>query len=253
MRRRLWIAEAVSLLVAVVAGTTMLGAGAAHADGWLPTQTTGVDGRFAASGGLGVDSTGTTTMVNGFQGQGTVKMRVMSTSRVLGGGWAMPAPVLPGDQSPTGMRFEYDRHGNSMAAWSNFEGGLGVTIRTAWRASDGAWSPPEDISLEGDSWAFNPDIAFHHDGSATVIWSQLMVANLDEAGDEVTRVRHRSADGHWSAGVSLTPADGRAGRVPQLALAGDGTLYATWELYNASNDTWQIQVARQPDVGVVSP
>lgn len=248
MRRRVCTA-AVAFLVTVAAGAMVLGPSAASAGGWLPPQSVSVANRYAGSGALTVNEAGRTTMIGRFQTPGVIKSRVMSASRPLGGGWTAAAEAVAGDQVPYAMTMKSDAHGNALAAWANDDDRLGVTIRTAWRSAAGVWAPFEDISLDGDSMAFGPDIAFHADGSATVIWSQLMIANLEEASDEVIRVKRRSPDGQWSAGTSLTPIDGRASTVPQLALDGDGALYATWELYNASNDTWQIQVARQPEGG----
>ncbi len=99
---------------------------------------------------------------------------VATSTRRRGGDWSEPVDLTPASEQAWVPRVAVDDDGDAVAVWTNWRPDPAtMLVRAAVRPSGGSWSEPVDLSLEG-GWSYSPQVAVDADGSATVVWSQIV-------------------------------------------------------------------------------
>ncbi len=121
--------------------------------------------------------------------------------------------------------------------------GEGARVLAA-RWADGAWSPPEQVSL-GDPPSFNAEVAAHADGSLELVWQGRV------GGRFGVHARRHAPDGGWGEATLVTK--GVTDNVwdpTVVATQGGGAAYA-WSEYRAG--AYRVVVRRREPEGALGP
>jgi hypothetical protein len=135
--------------------------------------------------------------------------------------------------------------GAATAVWVNRRRHHRSVIQSASRQPGGDWSAPMTISPIG---SFEPAIAVNGRGEAIAIWRRRTGHGEDRG--VVVQAASRSADGSWSAPVTLSkPGDPVE---PRVAINGSGEAVALWEFSGLHTDVSVLQSASRTAMGVWS-
>lgn len=166
---------------------------------------------------------------------------IKQASRPAGGSFSAPEAVslVGGDASSPKIAFAPD--GTGTVVWYR-DDGSGARIQQATRPPAGGFGPPTTLSAPGAmpvGNAFDAEIAFGPDGTATVVWRRFNGVN------ETIQASTRTLGGGFAAPVDLT-APGQNGGVPEIAAAPDNSFTAIWR-------SSEIQTSTRPKGGGFGP
>ncbi|HET9592766.1 MAG TPA: hypothetical protein VFP17_07610 [Solirubrobacterales bacterium] len=209
----LWVAIAGCLAAGLVASP------ASAAPGWSrPTNVSGVINFGEEQPLLRVDSAGNATVF--WRRYRNGKLVYESAVGGADGRWSTPSPLFGGLEDASGLQIAVDPPGNETAVWESHVGRSWV-VQSATRSAGGGWSAPVTLSAAGARSAL---VAAGPEGNVTAVW----LLEREEGWRSVVQTATRSADGSWSAPVTLS-ASKKAARSPQLALDPQGGATAVWE------------------------
>jgi hypothetical protein len=160
-----------------------------------------------------------------YRDRGADGTRDISIVRLVDGRWSAPAPVARDgwriDACPVNGPAVDARDDTVVVAW--FTGADGARVRLAWSSDGGRrFAPPIDV--DRGRVAGRVDVVLLDDGRAVVTWLR---GNEQSAA---LLARPYTVDGPAGRAIEVTGADAsRAGGFPQVALAGDGLVFAWTE------------------------
>jgi len=111
--------------------------------------------------------------------------------------------------------------GTATAVWYRSDGSNNI-IQAATRPPGGSFGAATDVSAVGQDTS-DPQIVVTPDGTATAVWSRYDAVNYIYINQAATR----PPGGSFGAAVDLSAA-GQDARLPQIAVAPDGTATAVW-------------------------
>ncbi|MGE4428225.1 MAG: hypothetical protein AB7G37_17365, partial [Solirubrobacteraceae bacterium] len=173
---------------------------------------------------------------------------VHSAVRSAAGSWATSPLHRPGTESRLPKVAASDA--GFVAAWDTEDGAGSPGIDAATLGAGSSWDATETV-VTGLAGPAESDVAVAPDGSATVVWEDLV------GGDAVVKARTRPAGDAWDPGVPVAPLALGQRSGPQVAAYDDGSFTAVWrELRNAPGEDVQVVQSalldRTPPVVVVT-
>lgn len=163
---------------------------------------------------------------------------VQSATRAVGGTWS--APVTLSAAGAGSAIVAAGPEGNVTAVWLlEREEGWRSVVQSATLSAGGSWSAPVTLSPPRKD-ARSPQIAFDHQGGATVVWEEEYSGAVESAT--------RSSGGIWSAPVTLS-APGVRAAWPQVAVDSQGDATAVWTgvvFSGGRAESRRIQTASRP-------
>lgn len=185
----------------------------------------------------GQDSFGAQVALDGEGGATVVWCRsdgfdyvVQASTRAAGGPWQSPVDLSVAGRGVCAPQVAVNRAGDAVAVWRGHDGS-GYVVQAAARSRGGSWQPSVDLSAAGGS-AHVPQVVIDDEGNATAVWQR------HNGSFPVVQAATRPAGGPWGSSVDL-PAPGDGAGVPQIALAGDGTVTVVWRRATGPTPTVQ--------------
>lgn len=165
--------------------------------------------------------------------------RIQTASRPQGGEWSAP-DALPSVRDVSSPALALAPDGTATAMWMELDAATSMTtIRSSVRPRGGSWSAPVTVSNPAEH-SFSPNVVVDRQGTATVLWYQATAGGINR-----TYASSRPAGGAWSTPELLSHHDWAA--TSNVAVADDGTVFATWKAREPSL-RYAIEVAvRRPD------
>jgi hypothetical protein len=193
-------------------------------DGAMAGPDTEVDARTCDCCQTGIALAGSVPVAV-FRDRGADGTRDISIVQLVDGRWSAPAPVARDgwriDACPVNGPAVDARGDTVVVAW--FTGADGARVRLAW-SRDGGRNFAAPIDVDHGRVAGRVDVVLLDDGRAVVTWLR---GNEQSAA---LLARPYTVDGPAGRAIEVTGADAsRAGGFPQVALAGDGLVFAWTE------------------------
>jgi hypothetical protein len=193
------------------------------------TATLSAGGRDAAAPKVAIGPDGSATIVwKRFNGSDYLveERRLMADASLVPGSGPN---VL---SAPGGSAVEADvataEDGSSLVAWSRFNGTASIVEARSLNPAGSPGASTLQLSAETDN-AIEPRVAIAPDRTATVVWTR-----SGGAGWMLERQRLSPA-GALAGGAQALSAPGGDAVEPQLAVAADGELTATWDRFDGSS------------------
>ncbi|MEO6512113.1 MAG: PKD domain-containing protein [Nocardioides sp.] len=159
-----------------------------------------------------------------FRATGPGTYGLQSSTRSVGGAWTAPTD-LPGTTTAAAQASLVLRPGSTaVVAWPRLVGGS-WSMSAAIRATSGAWGAPVDLAAGSTVMPGPPRMGIDGSGVTTAVWSG------SDGGRWTVRSASTPLTGAWSAPVTLSSTDQDAVD-PDVAVAGNGTVVATWSRRN---------------------
>jgi len=163
---------------------------------------------------------------------------IQAATRPPGGSFGAAVNLSAAGQDAFDPQIAIAPDGTATAVWRRFNG-TNEIIQAATRPPGGSFGAAVNLSAAGQN-AFQPQIAFAPDGTATAIWRGSNGTN------DIIQAATRPPGGSFGAAVNLS-ATGQDAFGPQIAIAPDGVATAVWYRSNGSNEI--IQGATRPPGG----
>lgn len=201
---------------------------------WSAPQTLTPVDELVYEPDVAIDGDGViTTIWRGYDGD---DVRIEARRRTSQG-WGSPAFISPdGFETDIRPHVVADKPGNVFVTWGQLEAG-GPWIQVVRRPPGGGWGSAMPVSTQG-LYSQEPRIAVNLSGDAGLTW---MTAGTS---DGPVQARRRLAGGSWTPAKTLNAA-GTYGGLPDVAVAGDGTIWVIWSV-TATGSYNRIQVAHRP-------
>lgn len=175
----------------------------------------------------------------GIAGDGSVTLlwsagtQVYSSHHPVGGAWSAPVTL----RNSVGINLPdlaVNNVGVALAVWQEGASNNPTAIYAAYRAVDGAWQAPQQVSAGTGLATWNPKPGLDAQGNATVGY-------LDGTA---MWVASSAAGGVWTAPTALSSPQVTA-YYPALALNANGDVLAAWQAYDATGAS-RIQARTKP-------
>jgi hypothetical protein len=149
---------------------------------------------------------------------------VQASTRARGGSWSPPHDLSRAGQDAHVPQVALDRAGDALAVWAR-SNGTDVIVQAAFRRTNGAWLPAEDVSRGGLD-VDRPDVALDAAGNGIAVWQS------SDGYSSTIQAAARTAAGSWSTPQALSSA-GYAER-PQVRVDSAGEAVAIWSFKSAN-------------------
>lgn len=163
-------------------------------------------------------------------GQGTIQ----SASRPAGGSWqpsvTLSEPGAPGESAWL-PKVAVDPRGDAIVVWQRSNSSGDDIIQSSFRAADGAWEKPVNLSEAGEN-ANAAQVALDPNGDAVAVWNRFNGSNW------VVQSASRPSGGTWQQPVHLSEG-GDSSEGPQVAVDPRGDAAAVWEHHTEGGELIQ--------------
>ena len=141
--------------------------------------------------------------------------------------WSAPVTVSAAGEETSDPQVSVGPQGRAVVVWTRTTT-AGSQVRSAARATNGAWSAPTSLSAtSGDAWA--PQVATGPDGTAVATWSH------SSGAEYRVQASVRSAAGSWSPPTYVSAAGADAWD-PQVGVGPRGAASVVWWRSDGSHD-----------------
>ncbi|HEX3911594.1 MAG TPA: PKD domain-containing protein [Solirubrobacteraceae bacterium] len=150
--------------------------------------------------------------------------RIEASFRPAGGAWQPPVELSDKTHDARIGLMSMNAAGDAAAVWSLSTGSADV-VQVAYRAADGAWQKPVEVSgPEADA----PSVALDAHGDARAIW------RLKTGANWLVQSAYMPAGGSWQPPVELSPANSTEPK-PRIAVDELGDALADWAASDGAN------------------
>jgi len=143
-------------------------------------------------------------------------------------GWGIAETIeTDNDGDAVDPQVAYDRAGNALAVWDQFDGAR-YNVRANRFDADNGWGTAETIETDNAGDAILPQVAFDGSGNAMAVWAQMDGTRFN------IRANRFDADNGWGTAETIEDDNDGDASDPQIAFDGAGHALAVWEQSDGS-------------------
>ncbi len=202
--------------------------------GWgIPDFIEGYSAGNSSNPRIGVDSSGTVTVVWHWSSDPILNYHILSRRYTPGSGWGIVTYADAGAATNLGScNLSVSDKGETIAVWVKNNS----SVIASRYLEDTGWTLPEEISSSGQGNASLPEIAFDSNGNAITVWSQ------DTSPSTVNNIwanRYVAGTG-WDTAKLIEMDNIYNNYSPQLAVDPEGNAIVIWQNDNVATLNLQV-------------